>query len=275
MPASSSFIPITYDDALRFFRLSDLTSELEHIRPDPPTKSCLAPLLCRGPPKLHSAHVADRNALFAIALVPFQVDTPEHGRMLSSSYMSVLGARAPPPALGPHWETMGFQGDNPATDLRSCGMLALLHLLYVSDVARPLVLEWYSNSRSSSAGFPFATVSIRMTKLVIEALREGKLTAEINRRQDVFAVTSEFYSATFMIFNRLWAASTHAITEFSEVERRVAAIVKNAPGRVMEEFQAAISARTQASGSGGGGSSVLFARRETAAVGVRPGGNRA
>lgn len=33
------------------------------------------------------------------------------------------------PRFGPHWESVGFQGDDPATDLRGYGMLGLLQML--------------------------------------------------------------------------------------------------------------------------------------------------
>lgn len=32
---------------------------------------------------------------------------------------------------GPHWAALGFQGDDPATDLRGAGVLGLLQLLYL------------------------------------------------------------------------------------------------------------------------------------------------
>jgi hypothetical protein len=35
------------------------------------------------------------------------------------------------PRFGHHWGSIGFQGDDPATDLRGVGMLGLLQLLYL------------------------------------------------------------------------------------------------------------------------------------------------
>jgi hypothetical protein len=35
------------------------------------------------------------------------------------------------PRFGQHWGRIGFQGDDPATDLRGVGMLGLLQLLYL------------------------------------------------------------------------------------------------------------------------------------------------
>jgi len=34
---------------------------------------------------------------------------------------------------GPHWAALGFQGSDPTTDLRGCGILGLLHLLLLHE----------------------------------------------------------------------------------------------------------------------------------------------
>ncbi len=44
---------------------------------------------------------------------------------------TLTGKPGPVPRLGPHWADIGFQGDNPATDLRGAGVLGLLQLLYL------------------------------------------------------------------------------------------------------------------------------------------------
>lgn len=44
------------------------------------------------------------------------------------------GSSAMQPRYGPHWTALGFQGDDPATDLRGAGMLGLLQLFYLHQV---------------------------------------------------------------------------------------------------------------------------------------------
>ena len=51
-----------------------------------------------------------------------------HERVLMSVYKAITKEEHLPPRFGPRWETIGFQGDDPATDLRGAGMLALLQL---------------------------------------------------------------------------------------------------------------------------------------------------
>ena len=42
-----------------------------------------------------------------------------------------------------HWESIGFQGNDPATDLRGAGILALLQLLHFSSKRQTLLRDVY------------------------------------------------------------------------------------------------------------------------------------
>jgi hypothetical protein len=55
------------------------------------------------------------------------VSNQQHGHKQNC----VAGASQPVPRFGQHWGAVGFQGDDPATDLRGVGMLGLLQLLYL------------------------------------------------------------------------------------------------------------------------------------------------
>lgn len=52
--------------------------------------------------------------------------------------------------------------------------------------------------------FPFAVVSLNFTSLTLQALRRGKVTKEILRRNLVGAVVNEFYVGIFFIMFREW-----------------------------------------------------------------------
>jgi hypothetical protein len=45
--------------------------------------------------------------------------------------MNTAGKPGPAPRFGRHWAGLGFQGDDPATDLRGAGVLGLLQLLHL------------------------------------------------------------------------------------------------------------------------------------------------
>lgn len=65
---------------------------------------------------------------------------PVHGRVLQTIYKKLTGSKFDCALYGDHWEDLGFQGANPATDLRGAGFLALLHLLYLVMDSKTLLM---------------------------------------------------------------------------------------------------------------------------------------
>jgi hypothetical protein len=63
-------------------------------------------------------------------------------------------------------------GNDPATDLRSVGMLALLQLLSFVSNYRDLSHRIYLLSKDETQNFPFAIVGVNMTAVVLQSLRE-------------------------------------------------------------------------------------------------------
>ena len=70
-----------------------------------------------------------------------------------------------------------FLGLDPSTDLRGCGFLGLLTTLYLVTEYRMhgLALEIYKLSQHETQNFPFAIMSINITRIALQTLREGKL----------------------------------------------------------------------------------------------------
>jgi hypothetical protein len=54
---------------------------------------------------------------------------PPSGSHLANVNHACAGKQGVEPGRrGSHWQELGFQGDDPATDLRGCGMLGLLQV---------------------------------------------------------------------------------------------------------------------------------------------------
>ena len=80
---------------------------------------------CR--PQLRSVELrTQRDRTMAVARLALDPADDAHERMLMTIYCSLTGDATWPPRYGTHWEVVGFQGNDPATDLRGVGMLALL-----------------------------------------------------------------------------------------------------------------------------------------------------
>ena len=72
---------------------------------------------------------------------------------------------------------MYFIGLDPATDLRGCGFLGLLTTLYLVTDQRThaLALDIYKLSQHETQNFPFSIMSINITRIALQTLREEKL----------------------------------------------------------------------------------------------------
>ncbi|GFH15021.1 ELMO domain-containing protein, partial [Haematococcus lacustris] len=105
--------------------------------------SLLTRLFCLGPKPLSQLLAEQQVRLLALARVPFSEEDPMHFRLLASIYANLTGKAGQQPArTGQHWAELGFQGMDPATDLRGCGILGLLQA----------VREGRLNSPASSLG---------------------------------------------------------------------------------------------------------------------------
>ena len=89
----------------------------------------------------------EQETFFAIAKVPLDNNVIQHIQILQTIYKLLTKSTNDCSRVGSHWETIGFQGNDPATDLRSVGMLGLLQLLYFIENYKQFVDDIYSLSR--------------------------------------------------------------------------------------------------------------------------------
>ena len=68
-------------------------------------------------------------------------------------------------------------GLDPATDLRGCGFLGLMTLLYFVTDPRThhLAIDIYKLSQHETQNFPFCIMSINITRIALQTLREELL----------------------------------------------------------------------------------------------------
>lgn len=151
---------------------------------------------------------ADRDRLFALALTPFDAQNPIHCASLYTVYSKLTGnvvnGRR---RLGPHWEEIGFQGSDPATDFRGVGVLGLLQLTFftVTPGVGRLCRAVYALSLDSRQHFPFAVLGMNISQLGLQVLREGRLNGIIRQRQtSVLNTLNRFYFGIFAVFYKVW-----------------------------------------------------------------------
>jgi hypothetical protein len=116
--------------------------------------------------------------------------------------------------ISKQWKSIGFQGNNPATDFRGMGLLGLLNLIYFAE-------NYTEKARSlvrSHKEYPWAATGINITHTLLDMLN---LTAELVAQpapyhawhtpllnlfyyaddDDTF---DELYSQSFLLFDTLW-----------------------------------------------------------------------
>ena len=71
---------------------------------------------------------------------------------------------------------------DPSTDLRGCGFLGLMNILYLvtEPRAHALATNIYKLSLHEIQNFPFSVMSINITRIALQTLREGKLNRYSN-----------------------------------------------------------------------------------------------
>jgi hypothetical protein len=165
--------------------------------------------------------LSTQNAdVFSMALMPFEDAKEHHVRLLQSVFKALTGDVLDCPRFGGHWEVCGFQGNDPATDLRGAGMLALLQLLsFSTGEHRELALKIFNLSRDPVQNFPFAVVSVNLTGLALQCLREARIYNRIKQVGSVMTVMNDLHAALFYEMMIVWKKEFRTIRHFGETQR--------------------------------------------------------
>ncbi|XP_004691431.1 PREDICTED: ELMO domain-containing protein 3 [Condylura cristata] len=231
---------ISFSEALHHFQTVDLSSFKKRIQPTI-RRTGLAALRHRlfGPPKLHQGLCEERDLVLTIAQCGLDSQDPMHGRVLQTIYRKLTGSKFDCALHGEHWEDLGFQGANPGTDLRGAGFLALLHLLYLVMDSKTLLMaqEIFRLSHHHIQQFPFCLMSVNITRITIQALREECLSRECNRQQKVIPVVNSFYAATFLRLAHVWRTQQKTISDSGFVLKDLEVLAKKSPRRLLKTLE--------------------------------------
>ncbi|XP_002434876.5 LOW QUALITY PROTEIN: ELMO domain-containing protein 3 [Ixodes scapularis] len=226
---------ITYSEALCHFKEKDLSSYMSNISVSHRRGIKLLLHWLLGPPRLKLPLVPERDFVLALAQCPFDNDDMVHLEALQTIYRKLTNAMYDCPRYGNHWENIGFQGTDPATDLRGVGLLGLLQLLFLTIGLEnvELVNDIYKLSRDSFQNFPFAVMSLNITKISLEALREETLNKCCNGRESVIDVVNEFYAGTFLLLYLSWKNQIMTIKDSGFVIKDISLLAKRRPHYVL------------------------------------------
>ncbi|XP_050165994.1 ELMO domain-containing protein 3 isoform X2 [Myiozetetes cayanensis] len=166
-----------------------------------------------------------------------------HMRILQTIYRQLTRSRRGCPRYGTHWEELGFQGVDPGTDLRGTGMLGLMQILFFVLDSRtlPLAREIFQLSQHETQNFPFCIMSVNITRIVVQALREERLSRECNRRQQVIGVLNDLYAAAFLRLFRLWKRQRGTVADAGSFLKELELSTKKKPRQLLRSLEAYVS----------------------------------
>ncbi|OXB73879.1 UNVERIFIED_CONTAM: hypothetical protein H355_005708, partial [Colinus virginianus] len=225
---------ISFNEALQFFQTTDLSESRKKIQATV-RRHGLAALLhfLFGPPRLQQQLQGERDLALAIAQCGLDDNQAVHMRILQTIYKKLTCSRMGCPRYGAHWEELGFQGKT-WRDLKSnlcpkssCSSRSLLQR---AD-ARPLLLQ----------NFPFCIMSVNITRLVLQALREECLSRECNRRQQVIAVLNDLYAAAFLQLYRVWKSQHKTIADSGFLLKELEFSTKKKPKQLLKSLETYVS----------------------------------
>ncbi|KAM6395631.1 LOW QUALITY PROTEIN: ELMO domain-containing protein 3 [Rhynochetos jubatus] len=258
--SSASATPlISFNEALQYFQTADL-SECR-VRAGPHTHPLSGVVLKKvratvrrqglaalvhfffGPPRLQPQLQGERELALAMAQCGLDDNERVHMRILQTIYRKLTCSGLGCPRYGTHWEELGFQGADPGTDLRGTGMLGLMQVLhFVMDAQTlPLAREIFRLSQHETQNFPFCIMSVNITRIVVQALREERLSRECNCRQQVIAVLNDLYAAAFLRLYRLWKQQHRTIADSDVVLKELEFFTKKKPKQLLKSLEAYVN----------------------------------
>nr|XP_024214124.1 ELMO domain-containing protein 3-like isoform X2 [Halyomorpha halys] len=182
----------------------------------PPQKTKLSELLrwVRSPVKLNENLAHEVDLIFSLTRCVPNWDDDVQFRILQTIYSRLTCTKDDCPQRGPHWQQIGFQGTDPATDLRAVGLYGLIHLLHLtSSEVLPLGHKLYSVSNSEDQPFPLAVLSLNVTNIVLNVFNTGKLNRECNVRESVIETLNSFYAAVTAYILNVWITQNKTIKD--------------------------------------------------------------
>jgi len=238
-PASPTFHFVTYAELQQHFQTANLEVQRKAIQPTLHRGGVKAVTHKVFGTKLRKSLHYERDLFFTIAKCSYDDSNPLHFRVLQTIYRRLTGATFDCPRYGKHWEDIGFQQSDPATDLRGTGFLSLFHLLYTlssSDTINMMV-NIYKLSQHHSQQFPLCALAINITQQTMIAMRDETLAKLCNHRREVFNVTNEYFAASLHQFYCLWRRHKKTIVQCSEVLKEVNHIARSDPAYLISEYK--------------------------------------
>eukprot|EP01084_Bolivina_argentea_P160975 280265_1 len=163
----------------------------------------------------------ERDAIFKMAKLKLDLANDTHNRMLQTLWMKLIDDTRQCDKTGSHWQQIGFQGNDPSTDIRGSGLFGVLQLIYIIENYDSIISKIYSLSVDAYQHFPLAIVSFSISGIVIRLLRSCLIYNDINAKKSVTDSINEIYVALFYEFYLQWKNKSRTIIKFDEAQKEL------------------------------------------------------
>ena len=219
--------------------------------------TCAVPPLAQEPPrcfcfyrKRGGVECEAWEKIFKISKIQFDENDVTHHRILNSLNTLITGVKTAPLRRGPHWKSIGFQNDDPVTDLRATGMMGLLLPMQLFAKFEALGKKLLTTSRTKEQEFPMMVVLISFVRTTLEVVGTTQLLSGCDSVFACWDVMGRFFAGMVDELCDVWKRDIcdleHDFRRFDEI----AASAKSRPlatvrrGREAEEKNVQTSALT-------------------------------
>ena len=194
----------------------------------------------------------ERDYILCLMKCSLDHGNPLHRRILLTIWRLLSRPKRSEPdphTTGNAWEKLGFQGNDPATDLRYPGMFGLLFLLWAVDYCPGFSASLFEMAMSKLQEFPLALVLLNLCGVALEQLTMRNLHDRVHAKwaatnpsperlarqggsTAVAAVVMEFAVGMAYQFHEAWRAQpTRRIQEYpplyKEIQKKAVAAIDN------------------------------------------------
>ena len=175
-----------------------------------------------------SVPLTDRAAEVLLALAEevdnnFDDDDERHISILRDLWAILFGHEKSFKRRSDMWKKVGFQKDDPVTDLKNTGMLALICMSYMGRVYREETKEiTVKNEKNVKTNYPFAIVGVNVCSLLTELLnlRDCMYLSTQAGYWGIFEDENAFYEIFCIMFFHLdcqWTRKAMIRSQFGEL----------------------------------------------------------
>ncbi|KAL6589581.1 ELMO/CED-12 family-domain-containing protein [Neocallimastix sp. 'constans'] len=160
-----------------------------------------------------------QTVLTKMANQAYDSNNQEHEDKLMKLWTLLKGDEVLSSRKSEQWQTIGFQGVDPATDFRGMGILGLDQLIYFAQNFNETAKHILDCSHHKYSWYSFAITGINLTALALELTRGRYLQYYLISHEASIESFNEFYCYLFAEFNNYWFKRPEPVTvmNFNEV----------------------------------------------------------